>query len=79
MRPKVLGTMWLNDAVEKENPDFFICFSSTSAVLGNVGQSDYAFGNSYMDHFMNMRSARDSDTISLSELAAVERSRHASG
>lgn len=66
IRPKVLGTMWLNDAVEKENPDFFICFSSTSAVLGNVGQSDYAFGNSYMDHFMNMRSAQDSDTISLS-------------
>ncbi|QGH56385.1 SDR family NAD(P)-dependent oxidoreductase [Bacillus velezensis] len=66
IRPKVLGTMWLNDAVEKENPDFFICFSSTSAVLGNVGQSDYAFGNSYMDHFMNMRSARNSDTISLS-------------
>nr|MDH3076823.1 SDR family NAD(P)-dependent oxidoreductase [Bacillus velezensis] len=66
IRPKVLGTMWLNDAVEKENLDFFICFSSTSAVLGNVGQSDYAFGNSYMDHFMNMRSAQDSDTISLS-------------
>ncbi len=66
IRPKVLGTMWLNDAVEKENPDFFICFSSTSAVLGNVGQSDYAFGNSYMDHFMNMRSAQHSDTISLS-------------
>lgn len=66
IKPKVLGTLWLDEATKQERLDFFICFSSTSAVLGNIGQADYAFGNSYMDHLMNMRAAQNPGKMFLS-------------
>ncbi|MEJ8307086.1 SDR family NAD(P)-dependent oxidoreductase [Saccharibacillus sacchari] len=52
---KVLGTIFLDEALKKEALDFFVLFSSLAAVLGNAGQVDYAFGNSFMDHFAHRR------------------------
>ncbi|ETR68975.1 MAG: hypothetical protein OMM_04241 [Candidatus Magnetoglobus multicellularis str. Araruama] len=49
--PKIFGTCYLDEALKSEELDFFVLFSSTSAVLGNVGQCDYAFANCFMDHF----------------------------
>ncbi|GGR20606.1 type I polyketide synthase [Deinococcus ruber] len=48
-RPKVLGgwnlhTLTLNDALE-----YFVCFSSVSALLGNPGQANYAAANTFLD------------------------------
>lgn len=51
MESKVFGTVYLEKAVKNENLDFFIMFSSTAAVLGNSGQSDYSFANCFMDYF----------------------------
>src|ERR1051326_7421119 len=47
--PKVLGSVNLDEATREEELDFFIVFSSVSGVLGNIGQSDYASGNAYLD------------------------------
>ena len=35
--------------------DFFVMFSSISAVLGNVGQVAYTSANSFMDHLCEYR------------------------
>lgn len=53
--PKIYGTLNLDRATKEENLDFFVLFSSIAAVVGNAGQSDYAYGNSFMDYFAEMR------------------------
>ncbi|MGA1868339.1 MAG: thioester reductase domain-containing protein [bacterium] len=53
--PKVYGTLYLDEATKDEALDFFVLFSSITAVMGNPGQADYAFGNSFMDNFATMR------------------------
>ncbi len=51
LSPKVYGTFHLDEATRGEPLDWFVLFSSVTVVAGNVGQSDYAFANSFMDHF----------------------------
>ncbi|ELR72054.1 Malonyl CoA-acyl carrier protein transacylase [Fulvivirga imtechensis AK7] len=53
--PKLLGTVNLDTATQKEELDFFVLFSSMAAVGGNMGQSDYSFANSFMDAFAARR------------------------
>jgi NAD(P)-dependent dehydrogenase (short-subunit alcohol dehydrogenase family)/acyl carrier protein len=55
LAPKVQGTIYLDQCLQEENLDFFILFSSISSQLGNVGQSDYAYANSFMDSFAAWR------------------------
>ncbi|MGD6960813.1 SDR family NAD(P)-dependent oxidoreductase [Fictibacillus phosphorivorans] len=52
---KVTGTVNLDEATKNENIDFFVVFSSLSAILGNLGQSDYSFANSFMDQYVLKR------------------------
>ncbi|WP_343997005.1 SDR family NAD(P)-dependent oxidoreductase, partial [Ideonella azotifigens] len=52
---KVAGTVHLDEASRDLALDFFICFSSTSGALGNVGQADYAAANAFMDAFAQHR------------------------
>ena len=49
--PKVYGTEWLDEATAAEPLEFFVIFSSAAGALGNIGQSDYAYANSFADHF----------------------------
>ncbi|QSQ25573.1 KR domain-containing protein [Pyxidicoccus parkwayensis] len=53
LEPKLEGTHVLTDLLEDERPDFFVLFSSVSAVLPGlaVGLSDYALANSFLDRF----------------------------
>lgn len=51
LTPKVNGTVNLDSATAKVNLDFFMVFSSI-AVMGNVGQADYAAANAFMDQFI---------------------------
>lgn len=55
LTPKIQGTLLLDRLTANDELDFFICFSSLSAQYGNIGQSDYAYGNSFMDQFMTQR------------------------
>ncbi len=49
--PKVQGTYHLDLASAAVELDWFVMFASLSGVFGNVGQSDYAAGNGFMDQF----------------------------
>jgi polyketide synthase PksN len=66
LAPKIWGTLWLDQATVEEPLDFFVLFSSIAAILGNPGQCDYAYANSFMDHFTLYRSSRHGPGKSLS-------------
>ncbi|HEY0139907.1 MAG TPA: SDR family NAD(P)-dependent oxidoreductase [Thermoanaerobaculia bacterium] len=55
LAPKVFGTIHVDLATRGEYLDFFALFSSVAGVIGNVGQSDYAFGNRFLDAFAENR------------------------
>jgi acyl transferase domain-containing protein/aryl carrier-like protein len=55
---KVAGTVNLDEASAAMALDFVVLFSSVAAALGNVGQSDYAAANGFMDEYARYRNAR---------------------
>lgn len=55
--PKLFGALNLDGATSQEPLDFFACFSSIAAVLGNVGQAAYALANGFLDDFAERREA----------------------
>ncbi|MBA4696805.1 MAG: SDR family NAD(P)-dependent oxidoreductase [Legionella sp.] len=52
---KVQGTINLDEATKNCSLDFFVSFSSMSAVYSNVGQSDYCLANTFVDNFTYYR------------------------
>ena len=52
---KVSGTQFLDELLADEKVDFFVAFSSIIALLGNVGQTDYAYANAYLNWFAEER------------------------
>ncbi|PKX91350.1 type I polyketide synthase [Aspergillus novofumigatus IBT 16806] len=53
--PKVRGTLNLHEATQESPLDFFVLFSSISGVIGQVGQANYAAGNTFLDAFCQYR------------------------
>lgn len=53
---KTYGTLFLDELTSTDQLDFFMMFSSTTAVTGNVGQCDYGYANSFMDNYAVLRS-----------------------
>ena len=51
LAPKVSGLVNLDAATQGVDLDFFAAFSSGAAVAGNVGQTDYATANAFLDAF----------------------------
>lgn len=49
MLPKALGAWHLHNATKTLPLDFFILFSSISALVGNSGQTNYVAANCYLD------------------------------
>jgi len=55
LKPKIHGTLVLDSITQEEPLDFFMLFSSTSALLGDFGQGDYAVANRFLDGFARHR------------------------
>lgn len=55
--PKVNTTIYLDKLSRKLCPqlDYFICFSSIAAAMGNPGQTNYGYANSVMERIMEIR------------------------
>ncbi|MBN3801758.1 SDR family NAD(P)-dependent oxidoreductase [Paraburkholderia sp. Ac-20336] len=49
MQAKALGAWNLHCALAQSKLDFFVCYSSVSATLGNAGQLNYAAANAFLD------------------------------
>jgi polyketide synthase PksN len=71
IKPKVYGSVALDEATKDEQLDLFIMFSSTSAIIGDFGQCDYAIGNTFIDQYciareeMRRNGLRTGSTISI--------------
>ncbi|KAJ5273998.1 hypothetical protein N7478_009123 [Penicillium angulare] len=57
-KPKVDGSLFLNDIFQENTLDFFILFSSVSSVIGNPGQANYSAANTFMSSIAEQRRQR---------------------
>ena len=55
MAPKVLGGWHLHRQTRDLDLDFFVVFSSMTAMLGNAGQGNYAAANAFLDALVHYR------------------------
>lgn len=81
MNPKVLGAINLHNALGSCPLDFFLCFSSISALIGNIGQGNYVAANAFLDNFSHWRNAQNLACTSLNlgvlaEVGVVSRNEH---
>ncbi|KAK0123298.1 Polyketide synthase 19 [Cadophora gregata f. sp. sojae] len=58
LAPKMVGSKNLDEIFVDEPLEFFICFSSTTSIVGSIGQSAYAAANHYMASLVEQRRAR---------------------
>ncbi|MGG1948354.1 amino acid adenylation domain-containing protein [Trinickia sp. NRRL B-1857] len=71
LAPKVSGVVALDHATKALSLDWLVLFSSVAGVFGNLGQSDYAAANGFLDGYAAYRNAltaagqRHGRTISL--------------
>lgn len=65
VRPKVLGAWALHEATADAPLDFFVLFSSISAVIPSPGQGNYAAGNAFLDSLAHFRRARNLPALSI--------------
>ena len=65
LKPKVTGT-WIPHSLTKEmDLDFFILFSSTTALFGSHGLGHYAAANHFLDGFAHYRHAQQLPALSI--------------
>jgi NAD(P)-dependent dehydrogenase (short-subunit alcohol dehydrogenase family)/acyl carrier protein len=65
LAPKVTGSLVLAEIFGEVPLDFMMLFSSTSAILGNVGFVDYVAANVFMDAFAHHKSV-ETETFTVS-------------
>ena len=70
VRPKVQGSWNLHQLLPK-GMDFFVLLSSYAGIIGSVGQSNYACGNTYQDALARHRVAHGEKAVAL-DLGVIE-------
>lgn len=63
--PKVLGAINLSELTAEQPPELFVMFSSSAGALGNAGQCDYAFANSFLDNFASCGICKSNHVVSI--------------
>ncbi|KAI3390411.1 hypothetical protein diail_9735 [Diaporthe ilicicola] len=71
VNPKVLGSIYLDRIFYNTNLDFFILISSITAVVGNVGQANYAAANMHMCALAANRRKRGLNAVALNGGAII--------
>lgn len=66
LQPKINGAWVLDRVTRDDHVDLMVFFSSIVSFSGNVGQSDYAAANRYLDCFSAWRNAQGRPTWSIS-------------
>ena len=57
-KPKIEGSVHLNDLFQENTLDFFVFFSSVVSVIGRPGQSNYSAANAFMTSLAEQRRRR---------------------
>ena len=65
LAPKIVGALNLHRLTETLQLDFFICFSSISALWGSASQAHYAAANAFLDGFVKYRRGRGLPGLSI--------------
>ncbi|GAB4152151.1 MAG: type I polyketide synthase [Candidatus Promineifilaceae bacterium] len=66
LAPKLYGTLILQELLADQSLDFFLLFSSITAITGGFGQVDYCAANAFLDAFAQANSAlRGQRTLSI--------------
>ena len=63
--PKLSGALHLHELTRTQPLNFFVLFSSASAILGAAGQSNYAAANAALDMLAHMRRAAGLPALSI--------------
>jgi 3-oxoacyl-(acyl-carrier-protein) synthase/enoyl-CoA hydratase/carnithine racemase/NADP-dependent 3-hydroxy acid dehydrogenase YdfG/acyl carrier protein len=64
--PKIQGSIVLHEKLKRYKADFLVLFSGLASILGNVGQSDYAYAGAFLDNYAAYLSKELPDTKILS-------------
>ncbi len=70
--PKIGGAIQLDRATRNEPLDLFILFGSIAGVNGNVGQSDYAYANQFLDAFAERRERQSAAGLRTGRTVSVD-------
>ncbi|GET39921.1 beta-ketoacyl synthase [Microseira wollei NIES-4236] len=65
MAPKIQGAWHLHSLTQNQPLDFFVLFSSVASLLGNVGQSNHAAANAFLDALAHYRQAQGLTGLSI--------------
>jgi hybrid polyketide synthase/nonribosomal peptide synthetase ACE1 len=58
LRPKVIGSIHLDELFSNDTLDFFVFMSSMASIIGNIGQSNYSAANEFMTSLTAQRRKR---------------------